>query len=276
MTGATREGDPLEHLSGIERVSFRLGDAIARRWSKPAALWRWGVPGTAIWLCSGRRLHVHGLEHLAGLGSDSRVILMANHRSFFDLYVIIAVIYWRTQLPQRIFCPVRSTFFYDHPLGAGMNLVMSGMSMFPPILRDSERGAQFNKLALRRCIEELRVPGTTVGLHPEGTRNKGDDPYDLLPAQPGVGRIAIDAEGTTVIPIFVHGITNRILDEARVNWMHPSERPIDLIFGPRVDLEDLRANGSRPANWKRAADRCRAAILKLAEAHRAGAHRTPR
>mgnify|MGYP001480307136 CR=1 FL=1 len=37
-------------------------------------------------------------------------------------------------------------------------------------------------------------PGTVVGLHPEGTRGKGPDPYTFLPAQPGVGKLALVAE----------------------------------------------------------------------------------
>ena len=45
----------------------------------------------------------------------------------------------------------------------------------------------FNRYALERCLYELDVPGTVLAVHPEGKRNKSDDPYALLPAQPSRG-----------------------------------------------------------------------------------------
>ncbi len=62
---------------------------------------------------------------------------------------------------------------------------MSGMRMFPPVLRGESirRRATFNEYSIQRTIEELQIPGTVMGLHPEGTRNKDDDPYKLLRAR---------------------------------------------------------------------------------------------
>jgi len=260
--------EQLELLSRTERAAFEIGDVFVRRMQPFTVIWNSAFMGAAIWSCGGNRLHVRGLEHLKPFETkDARVLIVANHRSFFDLYVVTAVLYWRTRLPKRVLCPVRSTFFYDHPLGPAVNLAMSGMSMFPPILRDPKRGA-FNRYSLERCVAELRTPGTVMGLHPEGTRNKGDDPYGFLPAQPGVGKIALDAKESSVIPVFIHGLSNDIVRELIVNWTKPSQTPLDVVFGPPVDLEDLRAQGSRPANAKRAADRCLLAIKKLAEQHR--------
>jgi 1-acyl-sn-glycerol-3-phosphate acyltransferase len=263
-----RPADPTEEelalLSTTERVSFRIADVFARHLHRSTYLWRRVVPGAAIWACGSRRLRLHGMERLEAYGPRDRILLVANHRSYFDFYVIAAIVYWRTNLPHRILFPVRSTFFYDHPLGTSLNMLMSGMSMFPPILRDPARG-EFNKYTLRRCVEELGVPGTVLGLHPEGTRGTGPDPRVLLPAQPGVGRVALEAAHATVIPVFVDGIGNDLAEELRINWREPARRPVDVVFGPPVDLQDLRANGSRMANWKRAADRCAVAIAQLAD-----------
>ena len=257
-------------LNTTERVAFELADLTLRHLRPVSERWNSAFMGLTIWGAGGRRMDVRGLdEHLGGYDRQSRVLLVANHRSFFDFYVITALVYWRTKMTRRVLCPVRSTFFYDHPLGPAVNMVMSGMSMFPPILRDPKRGT-FNRYSLERCVSELETPGTTMGLHPEGTRNKGDDPYSFLPAQPGVGKIALDAKHAHVHPVFIHGLSNSLPEEFRRNWLRPiDEHPVDISFGPEIDLEDLRAQGSRPANTKRAADRMLLGIKKLSEQQRA-------
>jgi 1-acyl-sn-glycerol-3-phosphate acyltransferase len=222
-----------------------------------------------IWSCGGRRIRLHGLDRLARYDERDSILLVANHRSFFDFYVVSAVLYWRTPLSRRMFFPVRSTFFYDHPLGPFVNAAMSGMRMFPPIMRDKERAA-FNLFSVERAIEELEMPGTIMGLHPEGTRNKGDDPYTFLPAQSGVGRIALDAARASIVPVFVHGMSSSLGTELRRNWGAPSEHVIDVMFGPAIDLSDLRASKARAASLKRAANRCLDGIKALAEEHRHG------
>lgn len=266
MTRPTRE--QLALLRPTERVSFEVADFVNQHLHGVQERWNAAFMGALIWSAGGRRLHVYGLERIATRGKDARLLLMANHRSFFDFYVITAILFWRTNLSRRILFPVRSSFFYDNPAGPLINAAMSGMAMFPPILRDRQR-ASFNRYSLQRCLEELERPGTVMGIHPEGTRNKGDDPYSFLPAQPGAGKLALETTAP-VLPIFIHGLTNRLPSEWRRNWLQPPEdHPIDVIFGEEIDFSDLRARGSRPATQKRAADRCLDAIRALAEAHRA-------
>jgi len=260
--------EQLAVLTRTERLSFELADVAARRFSPVATAWRRAFMGAMIWSCGGRRLEIHGLENITKYDPDQSLLLVANHRSFFDFYVITAILYWRTHLSKRILFPVRSSFFYDHPLGPLVNTAMSGMAMFPPILRDQERGV-FNRYSLARCVDELARPGTIMGLHPEGTRNKGDDPYSFLPAQPGVGKVALDAKNIPVIPIYILGMTNALGAELVHNWGNPGGHPIDVYFGEPVPLEDLRAQGSRPANTKRAANRCLDAIRALGDRQRA-------
>ena len=270
MTRPTRE--QLELLRPAERVAFELAEIANTRMQGVQARWNAAFMGALIWSAGGRRLRVNGLEPYAKLGKRARLLLVANHRSFFDFYVITAILFWRTNLSRRILFPVRANFFYDHPLGPMLNAAMSGMAMFPPILRDKER-LNFNRYSVQRCLEELEAPGTVMGLHPEGTRNKGDDPYHFLPAQPGVGKLALETSAPTV-PIFIHGLTNNLVHEWRRNWIQPIEQnPIDVVFGSPIDFSDLRAKGSRASTQLRAAERCLAQIRALAEAHRAGAYR---
>ncbi len=266
MTRPTREQLGLLHKN--ERIAYALADFVNLRMQGTQAAWNTAFMGGLIWSAGGRRLQVEGLETLASYGKQERLLLVANHRSFFDFYVITAILFWKTKLSKRILFPVRANFFYDHPLGPLLNATMSGMAMFPPILRDRQR-ASFNRYSLQRCVEELEKPGTIMGLHPEGTRNKSDDPYSFLPAQPGVGKVALEATAR-VIPIFIHGLSNNLLTEWQRNWVKPTdEHPITVMFGAEIDLADLRAQGSRPATQKRAADRLLEGIVKLSDEHRA-------
>ena len=265
--------EQLAPLTRFERASFRLADLLAAPKLTPlSANWNSVVMGALIYSCASRRLKVHGLENLAPFGKKDSILLVANHRSFFDFFTITALLYWRTRLTKRIFFPVRQNFFYDHPLGPAVNFAMSGMRMFPPVMRDKEKKA-FNTYSVARCIEELNRPdiGTVLGIHPEGTRNKGDDPYAFLPAQPGVGRVALGATRAHVIPVFVLGMAQSIRVEWRKNVLEPDPWPVDVYFGAPIDLGDLRPKANMVTTQKRAADRCLDAIKVLADQQRRAA-----
>lgn len=262
--------EQLSSLTPLERTAFKLADALAHpRLSALSSGYNSVVMGALIWSCGGRRFNIRGLEHIATLGKKASVLLVANHRSFFDFFSITAILYWRTNLTKRIFFPVRQNFFYDHPLGPPVNLAMSGMRMFPPVMRDPAKKA-FNQYSVQRCVEELNRQdvGTVLGVHPEGTRNKGPDPYDLLPAKPGVGRIALEAHRARVIPVFVLGMGQSILGEMRANFARPDETRIDMYFGAPIAFDDLRPKAKMVTTQKRAADRCLDAIRELARRQR--------
>src|SRR5271154_3014700 len=127
------EPEQWQSLTRLERFAFKLADGFTH-YPEFVAKTNDTFMAAMIWSCGGRRIRVSGLEHLAGFSNDDSLLFVANHRSFFDFYVLSAVLYWHTTLPRRMFFPVRSTFFYDHPLGPIVNAAMSGMRMFPPIL----------------------------------------------------------------------------------------------------------------------------------------------
>lgn len=265
--------EQLAPLTRFERAAFRLADVLAAPKLTPlSANWNSVVMGALIYSCGGRRFNIHGLDNLAPFGKKDSILLVANHRSFFDFFTITALLYWRTRLTKRIFFPVRQNFFYDHPLGPAVNFAMSGMRMFPPVMRDKEKRA-FNTYSVARCIEELNRAdiGTVLGIHPEGTRNKGDDPYSFLPAQPGVGRVALGATRAHVIPVFVLGMGQSIPGEWRMNLLAPEQHPVDVYFGTPIDFSDLRPKANMVTTQKRAADRCLDAIKVLADRQRRGA-----
>jgi 1-acyl-sn-glycerol-3-phosphate acyltransferase len=257
-------------LTRLERASFELADFFAQpRLSILSKAWNSAFMGGLIYSCGGRRFNIQGLEHLAPFGKKDSILLVANHRSFFDFFSISAILYWRTRLTKRIFFPVRQNFFYDHPAGPFVNAIMSGMRMFPPVMRDKEKRS-FNNYVLARCIEELNREdiGTVLGIHPEGTRNKGADPYSFLPAQPGVGRVTLGATRAHVIPVFALGMGQSIAHEMKINALKPNEHPVDMYFGAPLDFSDLRPKANMVTTQKRAADRCLDAIKVLAERQR--------
>jgi 1-acyl-sn-glycerol-3-phosphate acyltransferase len=203
---------------------------------------------------------VHGLERLPAWDPAGSVICVANHRSFYDLYVTTAELVVRG-LPYRLLFPVRSNFFYDSPLGPFVNGAMSFFAMYPPIFRDRKRAA-LNVASLDELAALLRRGGFFVGLHPEGTRKKDDDPYTFLPAQSGVGRVVHKAR-CTVIPVFVNGLHNDFTTQLRVGLTGKGD-PIHIVFGAPIDFGPLlRAPGS-PRTYRRIAETCLEAIGELA------------
>jgi 1-acyl-sn-glycerol-3-phosphate acyltransferase len=217
-----------------------------------------------------KRTFVEREDIVLDLAPDRGVLLLSNHRTFFDMYVTMLVLFMREcAWVERVFFPVRSNFFYENPVGLFLNMAIGGGTMYPPIFRDRAKSAH-NDDALDRLKRFLADPGVIVGMHPEGTRGKGPDPYQLLPAQPGVGRVALSAR-PIVVPMWILGMTNNILAETRKTHRRDSWRsdPTILVFGEPVDYDDLAAQKPRFALHKRAADRFRAAIIACGERERA-------
>lgn len=208
--------------------------------------------------------HVHGLERLPPWDPDGSILCVANHRSFFDLYATTAELVAHG-LPHRILFPVRSTFFYDNPLGPFVNGVMSFFAMYPPIFRDRKR-ATLNLASLDETAALLRRGGFFVGLHPEGTRKKDDDPYTFLPAQSGVGRVIHKAR-CPVIPVFINGLLNDLVKQVRTG-LSGHGRPIHIVFGAPIDFGSTLLAPPSPRTYKRLAEMCLEAIGELGREER--------
>jgi 1-acyl-sn-glycerol-3-phosphate acyltransferase len=212
--------------------------------------------------CIKNLIQVDGLENLTGLDPDRGVLLVANHRTFFDLYVITSELLRNSSWVTEMYFPVRSTFFYERVEGIAVNALMSALAMYPPILRESSKRA-FNQYAVEVLAEVSRRPGTVVGVHPEGTRGKGPDPYELLPAQPGVGQMAHSAR-SIVVPAFTLGMENDFVSQVRSNF-DGTGAPVTVVIGKPIDFSDLYAQEGRLRTYKRIADRMNLEIAKLGE-----------
>jgi 1-acyl-sn-glycerol-3-phosphate acyltransferase len=221
----------------------------------------------SFWIhhCTKHLRHVLGRERLPRLDAAQSFILVSNHRSFFDLYVVFGELV-RSGLPHRIVFPVRSAFFYTTPLGLFVNGVMSFFAMYPPIFRERKK-LILNPESLDELAFLLRRGGTFAGIHPEGTRKKDDDPYTFLPAQRGVGRVIHEAR-VPVIPVFIHGLINRLPRQVISNFDRTG-RKILLVFGDPIDFSDLYAQKGSPKVHQAIAERTLEVIGKLGHEERA-------
>jgi 1-acyl-sn-glycerol-3-phosphate acyltransferase len=238
------------------------GKRIQGHWLRTMSWW-WIRPALT------RRMYCEGLDRLHSYQPQRGVLMVSNHRSFFDQYAILlaawaAKIHWARDL----YFPVRANFFYEKPLGVFVNYFVGGGAMYPPIFRQRERAAK-NEEALDIVIKFLDRKGAVVGVHPEGTRGKGPDPYELLPAQPGVGKIALLAR-PLIIPVFINGLSNDIVADIKANFEKDIRRtrPCIAVYGEPIDVSDLMAQKPRPALYKKAADRFMAEIAKLGQRER--------
>jgi 1-acyl-sn-glycerol-3-phosphate acyltransferase len=211
---------------------------------------------------------VYGVERLPKLEPYQSYILVANHRSFFDLYVVFGELV-RRKLRHRIVFPVRSNFFYTSLSGLFVNGVMSFFAMYPPIFRE-RRQAALNLASLDELSWLLKQGGFFAGIHPEGTRGKGEDPYELLPAQSGVGRV-IHGARVPVIPVFINGLINDLPRQIRSNFDGTGRR-IVVVFGRPVDFGGLLEERPSPRTFQAIAERALSSIRELGEEERKYRH----
>jgi 1-acyl-sn-glycerol-3-phosphate acyltransferase len=255
-----------------ERAGLAIGRALNERALGKRAQFVWSehVGRRFVRAVLGHRVLVDNIDWL--LPDPGRGVLLAiNHRTWFDAYVTSFALYQAGahRWAKRLFYPVRSTFFYEHPAGIAVNLALGGGTLYPPIFRDPAKAA-LTKDGVGRLIRHLQQPETLVGIHPEGTRNKGGDPYALLPAQPGAGQIALQAH-PLVVPAFILGLGNAALEVVRKTFDPAAGRrdPVIIVFGDALDYEDLKGPKPRAALYKRMADRMRDAITALGARERA-------
>ncbi|HEU4595274.1 MAG TPA: lysophospholipid acyltransferase family protein, partial [Pyrinomonadaceae bacterium] len=200
--------DELAVLSPFERFALRLTRRMnGGRWKRFWTFCQRTVGAGWIRLATYNLMQVYGLEHLEAVSHERPVLLVANHRSFFDMYAVSSVLFRRTSWRKQLFFPVRGRFFYDSPLGLVVNFVMGWWSMFPPFFAGGDNPLvdkrAFDKYSMRVLAALCREgAGNVVGFHPEGTRNKNEDPYSFLRPQPGVGRLIKDAR-PQVVPVFI-------------------------------------------------------------------------
>ncbi|HAF13805.1 MAG TPA: hypothetical protein DCK93_17450 [Blastocatellia bacterium] len=259
-------------LSWFERFAFRLVRRMNQgRWKR---FWTWcqkTIGAGWIHLSTYNLMRVYGLENVAAASRGRPILLVANHRSFFDMYTVSTVLFRNTSWRKQLFFPVRGRFFYQSPLGLFVNLVMGWWSMYPPFFASGEKPIPekraFDKFSFCLLTSLCREgAGNVVGFHPEGTRNKDSDPYSYLPAQPGVGKLIKDA-APQVIPVFIAGLGNDLPKQVLGNWLGGEK--IRIHFGPQLEVSNYLSRPDRVRTYKEIADFVMQKIAELGEQDRA-------
>ncbi len=266
-----RHGKKTRELSGWERLAHRLGTAA-------------NSPG------AGQRLQYLVLRGLSyrwvrasnlGASASSSMASMNSHSSpsaascwspttgrFFDSFaILLAMVHAPVAWTKTLLLPGALEFFLRLAAGIAGQPWASAAARCTLRFSATRSGARSTTRRSITWTELLKqVQGNVVGIHPEGTRgNRGADPYELLPAQPGVGKIALLAK-PMVVPGFINGLGNNIVDDIR-RHLRPrrrgARRAIVSVFGAPVNYSALAAEKPRPTLYKKCADLFMAEVKKL-------------
>ncbi|MDG4597792.1 MAG: AMP-binding protein [Candidatus Contendobacter sp.] len=199
----------------------------------PKPEWRWALGRAATWLLAqltGTPLTVRGLEHLP----DGPCVLVANHSSYLDAYVLMAAI------PRQFHYVAKRELLDNRWLGRPLARIGT---LFVERF-DAQRGVDE-----ARQIAEAARAGQSLGFFPEGTfaRMPG-----LLPFRMGAFLAAAQA-GAPILPVTIRG-TRSVLRAG--SWFPRRGRLEVIIESP------LPPDGDDWAAAIRLRDGARAAILR--------------
>ena len=263
--------EELSVLSGFERFAFRWVRRMNQgRWKRFWTFCQRTLGAGWIHLSTYNLMQVYGLENVTAASRERPILIVANHRSFFDMYTVSTVLFRNTNWRKQLFFPVRGRFFYQGPLGLFVNLVMGWWSMYPPFFASGDKPIPekrpFDKFSFRLLTELCRTgPGNVIGFHPEGTRNKGWNPYSYLRPQPGVGKLIKDAE-PQVIPVFIAGLGNDLPKQVMGNWTGGEK--IRIHFGPQIDFSEYQGKRDHMRTYKEISEVVMSKIAELGEKDR--------
>ncbi len=255
----------LAPLNALERSAFYLTRRMNfGAWKRFWTFCQRHIGSLWIYLATYNLMNVFGLENVADSDDSRPLILVANHRSFFDMYTVSSVLFRRTSRKMALFFPVRAKFFYTNPAGWFVNFVMGWWSMYPPFFREEKQAAkrEFDKFSVRELTSLCAAgEGHIIGFHPEGKRNLNDDPHNFLPAQPGIGKVIYSAR-PQVIPVFIAGLGNGLPRQIWGNWSGGED--VRIWFGEEIDLSEFYERPDRLRTHKQISDHLMEKIGELA------------
>lgn len=259
----------LEVLDRTERIGFWITHWMnLGAWKNIMTFCQRHIGSLWIYIATYNLMNVYGIDNIEATDPHKPLLLAANHRSFFDMYTVSSVLFRRTKRPMELYFPVRGKFFYDNPAGWLVNFVMGWFSMYPPFFREARDAhkREFDKYSMRRLVQLCSEPGPhVIGFHPEGKRNLEGGTYELLPAQPGIGKVIYAAQ-PQVIPVFIAGLGNDLPKQILGNWKGGPK--VRIRFGKPIDLTAFYEKGDRIRTHKEIADYLMAKIADLAEEDR--------
>lgn len=266
-SGVPSRSDALAALSPFERRAFVLAERMNRGiWKEIWVVLQRQIGARWVGLLAEPQLEVFGFEHVERTTADRPLLLVANHRSVFDLIVVAEVLFRRLKRPMRINFPIRGRGYYQTMSGVLANGLVGFWCMFPPLFALPSHQA-FDRYALQLLIDLCREGrGNVIGIHPEGGRNRDRDPYSFRKLQPGTGRI-IHAARPQVMPVFIAGLGNSLTKQISNLWQR--REPIRVHFGPEPDLSSLLAQPAKGSTYKAITEYVMDRVRDLAEQDRA-------
>ena len=167
------------------------------------------------------RFTVNGVEHVP---ADGPVILVSNHRSYFDV-AALGLVAAKLRRPTRV---MGKQELFDAPVVGQLARALGGI----PVDRDSAPGE-----SMRKAIAALHA-GEAVFVLPQGTIPRGEAFFDpILHGKTGAARLAAET-GAPVIPIGVWGTEQVWPRSSKVpnvtNLQHPPR--VTVTVGPPVSI----------------------------------------
>jgi 1-acyl-sn-glycerol-3-phosphate acyltransferase len=255
-----------ETLAPVERVHVEVARFMNREPMK--ALWTFAqrvYGATLVQLVMRGRIHDTGFEHVTRAWGEGTILFVANHRTYFDMFVVSTLLHRRLPGRKRLFFPVLGQYYYQTLTGMVLNQAFAMWSMFPPLFALPSHAAS-DAWALDVLTALCRRgPGHVIGIHPEGARNLNDDEYSFLRCQPGTGRI-IHAARPIVIPVFVAGMHASVPVQLRRAWREGL--PARVRFGAPMDLSAHYALPPKGSTYKGIVDAVMGRVRELSEEDR--------
>ncbi len=183
--------------------------------------------------------HLHSIDGLENIPPTGPFVLVANHSSYYDHFVIGAIMLAVRDTP---------TWFLTKEQSFQNLLSRIWHEAWYSIPVNRERAGSATLRQVRSALSQ----GHAVTVYPEGTR--GDGP-GLLPFKDGAFRFAIDSE-VPVIPMGIHGAGLVLPRGARRTF--PAK--VDVSFGPPLPTSSV---GPRPARAAAMSTLARVSIEEL-------------
>lgn len=192
------------------------------------------------------KIEIRGRENLP---PDGAYVLAPNHYSEFDP-LIVAVAVWRLGRPPRFMA--KESLFRVPVLGWALKA--TGMV---PVARSSSAASARQTL---KVSEVLVDQGRGVIVYPEGslTRDPGMWP---MRGKTGAVRLAL-TDDLPVIPMAHWGVQEIMPRYGKLRFW-PPRKPVTVVVGPPVDLDDLRGLPVQPATLTAATARVMDALAGL-------------
>lgn len=205
------------------------------------------------------RTRVHGREHV---GDARNTLLLANHQSMIDSFLIGGAVYLPKALVKPYLLPWNPAAVENFFRGWLLGWLSYNWRCIP--VREGRRDPR----ALRRAVEVL--PRSVMILYPEGTRTRDGS---VGKGRPGAGVVALST-GARVIPVAIDGM-REVLPIGR--WLPRIGKRITVVYGPPIAYEHPTAGDDSPSreDAQQLVDRAMEAIRAQLAAIRNGAFDGP-